>query len=39
MGGACVELVLMREMVFEGGSGTISTGAKGATVEAGASAE
>ena len=39
MGGACVELVLMREMVFEGDSCAVSAGAEGAVVEAGASTE
>ena len=39
MGGACVELVFMREMVFEGDPCTVSTGAEGATVEVRASAK
>ena len=39
MGGACVELVLICEMVFEGDSCAVSAGAEGAAVEAGASTE
>ena len=39
MGGACVELVFIRKVVFEGASGAISAGAEGTTVEVGASTE
>ena len=39
MGGTCVKLVFICEVTFEGGSGTISAGAKGTTMEAGASTE
>ena len=39
MSGACVELVLIREMVFEGDSCAVSAGAEGAAVETGAPTE
>ena len=39
MGGACVKLMFIRNVVFKGDSGAILVGAQGAAVKTGALAE